>query len=77
MIVGRAQLFNNKGNIGYFDYAAVVYPLGIDESQEFAFFNMDQIKDIIFLGYESEEEKSLKTELENQRDKIQYPHFEN
>lgn len=26
IIVGRAQLFNNEGAIGYFDYSALGYP---------------------------------------------------
>lgn len=26
IIVGRAQLFNNEGTIGYFDYSALGYP---------------------------------------------------
>ena len=28
MIISRLPLYNNEGTIGYFDYAACVYPTG-------------------------------------------------
>jgi hypothetical protein len=47
MIVGRAQLFNNNGTIGYFDYSALIYPEGVAKEQEFTFFNHEDIKEYI------------------------------
>ncbi|MDR0300328.1 MAG: DUF4176 domain-containing protein [Streptococcaceae bacterium] len=56
MIAGRAQLFNNEGTIGYFDYAALAYPQGIVEANSYAFFNDEDIEDILFEGYRSVDE---------------------
>ncbi len=75
MIISRFPLINKNGTLGYYDYSAVLYPFG-QFDQNNVFFNTTQIKDIIFLGYESEAEKVLKTDLENQRNEITYPHFE-
>ncbi|WP_231199357.1 DUF4176 domain-containing protein [Streptococcus equi] len=35
MIVSRASLFDDNGEIGYFDYAAVPYPEGIGNDNEY------------------------------------------
>lgn len=40
IIVGWAQLFNNEGTIGYFDYSALGYPQGVIEESNFAFLMM-------------------------------------
>lgn len=56
MIVGRAQLFNNEGTIGYFDYSAIRYPQGKVGNQEFAFFNDEDIEEVFYEGYCNEQE---------------------
>ena len=33
MIISRLPLYNNEGTIGYFDYAACVYPTGQADQQ--------------------------------------------
>ena len=38
MIVSRATLFEDEsGELGYYDYSAVPYPLGITDGKEFIF----------------------------------------
>ena len=47
MIVGRAQLFNDEGTIGYFDYSALGYPQGVVSESEYAFFNDEDIEEVM------------------------------
>ena len=42
MIISRLPLYNNEGTIGYFDYAACVYPTG-QADQQCTFFLMKKI----------------------------------
>ena len=56
MIIGRAQLYNHNGEIGYFDYTSVRYPQGIISNSEFFFFNDEDIAEVVFEGYRSEQE---------------------
>ena len=42
MIISRLPLYNNEGTIGYFDYAACVYPTG-QADQQLHFFNEEDI----------------------------------
>lgn len=57
MIVSRGSLYNESGNVGYFDYSAVPYPSGITDEKEFAFFNREDVESIIFIGYVNSEEQ--------------------
>ena len=52
-----------EGHDNMFDYSACLYPEGVISSQETGVFNHDQIDQIIFKGYESEEEKEFKKRL--------------
>lgn len=72
MIVGRAQLYNNDGAIGYFDYSALVYPEGITSQQEFAFFNHEDIQEIYFEGYRDEVEEKFAERYEENIKKTSY-----
>lgn len=56
IIVGRAQLFDNEGTTGYFDYSALAYPQGVTGNERFAFFNHEDISEIFFEGYRDEQE---------------------
>nr|WP_278250512.1 DUF4176 domain-containing protein [Enterococcus hirae] len=73
MIVGRAQLYNNEGTIGYFDYSALIYPEGITSQQEFAFFNHEDIQEIYFEGYRDEVEKKFAERYEDNIKNTSYP----
>lgn len=73
MIVGRAQLFNQNSKIGYFDYSATLYPQGIDGSQEFVFFNIEDIDEVIFEGYRNSQEIDFADNYEKNIETITYP----
>ncbi|WP_277593119.1 DUF4176 domain-containing protein [Streptococcus sp. DD11] len=74
MIVSRFPIYENEGQIGYFEYSSCIYPTGIDGSQ-FYFFNSEVIAEVYFEGYidiaEEEEQKTFAKEREN----ITYPQF--
>ncbi len=46
-----------------FDYCACLYPEGVISSKENGVFNHDQIEQVIYRGYDSEEEKAFKERL--------------
>jgi len=73
MITSRAQLFNDKGRLGYFDYAAVFYPTGVTEENKFVFFNREDIQAVIFEGYRNEEEKHFSKHYDEEILKVPYP----
>ncbi|MCT0078121.1 DUF4176 domain-containing protein [Lactococcus lactis] len=72
MIVGRAQLFNDNGVIGYFDYSALAYPQGVVAEQEFAFFNDEDIDEILFEGYRNDQEIEFAESYEENISKVEY-----
>ncbi|MGT2741686.1 DUF4176 domain-containing protein [Streptococcus plurextorum] len=57
LIVSRAALFEYNGELGYFDYSAVLYPEGITDGKEFIFFNREDIESVIYFGYVNSEEQ--------------------
>ena len=57
MIVSRGALFEQNGELGYFDYSAIPYPMGMTEEQDFAFFNREDIENIIYFGYVNSDEQ--------------------
>ncbi len=46
-----------------FDYCGCLYPEGILQASDTFLFNHNQIEEIIFLGYDNEEEKEFKSKL--------------
>ena len=73
IIVGRAQLFNNGGTIGYFDYSALGYPQGVIAQSEFAFFNDEDIEKVLFEGYRDEQEIEFADSYEENIKSAEYP----
>ena len=62
MITGFCGIdYDNKNNM--FDYCACLYPEGILQASDTFLFNHDQIEEIIFLGYDDDDEKKFKKEL--------------
>lgn len=57
MIVSRASLYDDNGEIGYFDYAAVPYPEGMGNDGEYLFFNHEDIANVIYFGYVNSHEQ--------------------
>lgn len=74
MILNRAPLYNREGTIGYFDYSAVLYPVGQTDQQVF-FFNQEDIKEVFHEGYVDEEEKQFQAEYAEKIAKVPYPKF--
>ncbi|MGM0214474.1 DUF4176 domain-containing protein [Enterococcus sp. AZ109] len=72
MITSRYPLYNNNGEIGYFEYAACLYPQGQVDEKNF-FFNHEDIETVHFEGYISDEEEKLRKDLEEQVPNIKYP----
>ncbi|MBR4618613.1 MAG: DUF4176 domain-containing protein [Bacilli bacterium] len=62
MITGFCSVDNNDKNKMY-DYTGCLYPEGIINSNEICLFDNDQIENVYFKGFEDEEEKSFKQEL--------------
>ena len=61
MIYGRLQTHATTGKL--YDYVACLYPEG-NISPEFTFmFNHEQIREVLFVGYQSEKEAEFSKEL--------------
>lgn len=72
MIINRVPLYNNKGTIGYFDYAACVYPVG-QTDQQIYFFNEEDIKEVCFEGYRDESEEAYCIAYRDNIGHVKYP----
>jgi len=64
MIIGRKPVLekNNDEKV-YMDYVGCVYPIGILEDEVY-YFNEDDIKEVIFEGYQGEEETEVRHFIE-------------
>ena len=67
MIVSRQPILNMDGTEVYFDYAGISHILGLDPKQ-IVYFNRENISEIVFTGYESENEDRLQDAFEEWRD---------
>ncbi|MGN0290427.1 MAG: DUF4176 domain-containing protein [Lachnospiraceae bacterium] len=72
MIISRVPLYNNKGTIGYFDYAGCLHPIGQNGNQTF-FFNKEDIEEVFFEGYVDEEEEKYQNIYEKEMVQVTYP----
>ena len=71
-VISRMPLYNNDSTIGYFDYAACLYPNGVD-GKETIFFNNQDIGEIIFEGYVDEQEEQYRKKVIAEEKNIKYP----
>ncbi len=62
MITGFC-MYDNDNNHTLYDYCGCLYPEGMLSNKEAHLFNHDDINDIVFLGYSSEEDKKFKVNL--------------
>ncbi|EUJ30608.1 Uncharacterized protein conserved in bacteria [Listeria grayi] len=74
MILNRLPLYNQKGQIGYFDYSACMYPNGKVEEQVY-FFNKENIEKVYHEGYRDEEEVAFQQVYKEKLKVITYPKF--
>lgn len=72
MITTRFALYNDNGNIGYFDYAGCLYPSGLTDNQGF-FFNHENIKQVWFEGYIDDSEREAQDFFKKEAGHIKYP----
>ena len=73
IIVARAQLFDNDGTMGFFDYAACLYPAGFLPDRPLAFFNGEDIDTVLFEGYRDPQEVAFAAEYPAQVAAAPYP----
>lgn len=72
-VIGRGQLFDGDEGRGYFDYSAVIYPIGIVSADQFLFFNEEDIEEIVFEGYRNAEEKEFEKKYPEEVANAKYP----
>lgn len=72
MIINRVPLYNNSGTIGYFDYAACVYPVGQTDQQMY-FFNEEDINEVCFEGYKDDSEEAYCIVYRENIGQVKYP----
>ena len=65
MIYGRKQKLQEDGKV--YDYLGCLYPEGFIEPQ-FSFFNHSDIAEVVFKGFENEEEQFFKANILTQAD---------
>lgn len=75
MIVSRASLYKKDETIGYYDYASVVYPEGLNKDNEFMFFNREDIDQVIFKGFIDSDEQEIEENYDEEIAKSNYPKF--
>ena len=62
MVIGYLAIPNENKNVVY-DYSACLYPEGVLSSEQTLVFNHEQIENIIFKGYECEEESKFISQI--------------
>jgi hypothetical protein len=65
LIVSRGGLFEQDGKVGYFDYVSVPYPGGLTDSNEYAFFNREDVGTVLFVGYRNADEQNFAENYED------------
>lgn len=62
MITGFCAVTNEEPDKMY-DYCGCIYPEGVIRSDQNCVFNHDQIKEVFFVGFDSDEETEFKNKL--------------
>lgn len=75
MITEYFPLHTKKLRKGYFDYGAILYPNGREELT--IHFNNEDIKEILFKGYDSEKLNDFQNELNMKEKEIPWGKFSN
>ncbi|ALD71413.1 DUF4176 domain-containing protein [Streptococcus gordonii] len=74
MITSLFPITEKFGKRGYFDFGATLLPLGVS-NDEMAFFNKEDIEEIIFLGYVDVHFQQLIENYDDLVSKIEYSKF--
>lgn len=64
MIIGRGLMALVNGKALYFDYGGCLFPEGILGDQ-IVYFNHQDVEEVIFSGYENEENREMVKKLRN------------
>lgn len=75
MITTRFPITAQDGVKGYYDYAACLYPTGVDPNTAPFLFNHEDIREVFFIGYINPLEEKLKEHYSENFDKIPIPKF--
>lgn len=76
MITSRYPLSKDvNGKVGYYDYTACVYPLGIVHNEEPYFFNHEDILEVLFIGLITPQEEKLREYYLKNIKSSSYPKF--
>ncbi|MCK1222207.1 DUF4176 domain-containing protein [Streptococcus uberis] len=73
LIVTRAAIIEEDGVEVYFDYGSVLIPQGMVSPENVYFFNIENIENIIFKGYENTDEINFQNNYEQMISKTSYP----
>ncbi|MGL5150369.1 MAG: DUF4176 domain-containing protein [Clostridium sp.] len=68
MILGKLVRKQEEGEI--FDYCACIAPFGVQTQENLRFFNHEEIKRLLFIGFQDEEELQYSLTLSVERTKI-------
>lgn len=61
MICGRIVCSDDSDRI--YDYVGCLYPEGVAKSDSLFFFDRDAIEQVLFIGYQDEQELAFRTEI--------------
>lgn len=66
MIYGRKQVcVNEQGLVDHYDYAGCIFPEGNVDPYDNFFFDKEQIEQVLFIGYQNEDEMMLSQRLDS------------
>lgn len=69
MIIGRL-VRKNEEDLDIWDYCACIAPMGIIGGENLIFFNHEQVKQLLFIGFQDEEELQVSFALGEEKEKI-------
>lgn len=59
MIVARGPVAQTKDGNGWCDYAAVLYPQGLVSDKALCFFNRENVREVVHMGYVDASERQF------------------
>lgn len=66
MIVARGVVARTADGEGWCDYAAVLYPQGLITDKALCFFNRENVREVVHMGYVDEVERQFAAHYEEQ-----------
>ena len=69
-VFSKAQYMDENIENDMFEYGGCVYPEGILDTDVSIVFNHDKIKEVLFMGYETEQQKQFSDALNKNYDEV-------